>query len=374
MAFRSVRMYQFRNLEDAEISVDAPQVFLVGENGQGKSNFIEAVYLLCFGSSFRTRKDQQLIRHGERELALSARFVIDEPGTRGPENTVSLHLSGKKKEIAVNDKTISDRKDLVSNVPCIVFCHDDIEFVRGSPDMQRWFFNQTLSLFDPTFIDLLRTYGRILKLRNTLLKQLDGLQVRAEEERTLDIYDEQLAGAGVAIQARRRVGVEEFNVLFGEKFAGISSRRRNLTIRYLPSWPEGAGSDEAFAVIRDRREIDVRLGTSTSGPHRDRFSFVEDKTNFAAYASTGQLRLLSLILRVSQARYYAMRTGRRPVLLLDDVLLELDQERRTRFLDALPDYAQAFFTFLPDERYTSYRRPDTMVYRVERGRLHGVGG
>ena len=115
------------------------------------------------------------------------------------------------------------------------------------------------------------------------------------------------------------------------------------------------------------------MKTTTSGPHRDRFVYRHEDRDFTRTASTGQLRLVSLILRVAQAQFFASRSGRSPVLLLDDVLLELDPTRRKRFLDALPAYEQAFFTFLPDERFNDYRREDTLIYRVADGRIEAYG-
>ncbi len=370
MSYRRVRLYQFRNLVDTEIDVAAPEVFLIGENGQGKTNFIEAIYLLSFASSFRTRKEQTLIRTGAEEAALTG-WLSGEGST---EETVFLRLGGAKREIRLNGKVILDRKELIEHTPCIVFCHDDIEFVRGAPDMQRWFFNQTLSLYDSGCIDRLRTYSRILRLRNAALKNIHELGTDSETVKLLDVYDEQLAGAGIVLREDRQAAVEAFNQPCATIFRRISLIQEDLVIHYQPSWKNETDIDRVVEHLRRRRAQDVRFGTTTSGPHRDRFQFRVGKREFTQFASTGQLRLMSLILRVAQARFYAERTGRKPVLLLDDVLLELDRERRIRFFAELPVYDQAFFTFLPDEQFSAYRKRDTLVYRVEAGTLNGTSG
>ncbi len=370
MSYRRIRLYQFRNLVDAEVDVAAPEVFLVGENGQGKTNFIEAVYLLSFASSFRTRKEETLIRTGEKEAALTGWTTAD----AGLEESISVRLGKPKREIRLNGKVIDDRKELIEHSPCIVFCHDDIEFVRGAPEMQRWFFNQTLSLYDPGCIDRLRTYNRVLKLRNAALKRIQQTGGDGNTTRLLDVYDEQLAAAGVVLRNDREAAVAAFNRPCRTIFRRIARIDDDLVIHYRPSW---RGENELAAVIgslRERRDQDVRFGTTTSGPHRDRFHFRVAGKDFTQFASTGQLRLMSLILRVAQARFYAERTGRRPLLLLDDVLLELDRERRVQFFAELPEYDQSFFTFLPDEQFSVYRRNDTLVYRVEAGELHGTRG
>lgn len=362
MSFRSLRLYHFRNLENAEIDLTAPEVFLVGENGQGKSNFLEAVYLLCYGSSFRTRSDTILTRHGESQSAVAAR-IAEHAGGDVSSTTSERKITWRdgKKQILVDGSEITDRKDLVRSMPCIVFCHDDIQFVRGAPDMQRYFFDQTLSLDDPMFIDTLRSYRRILKSRNAALKEY-----RVD---LLPVYNQQLAEAGLEIQRRRHLAVGRFSRTFGELYQGISGSSDDLLIEYRPSWKSDPPPEKVVALLEERTETDLSLGTTTSGPHRDRFRFAMHGADYTQTASTGQLRLTSLVLRVAQARFFADRTGRRPLLLLDDVMLELDPVRRARFLAVMPNYEQALFTFLPDEQYTSYRKDGTLVYRVVDGRL-----
>jgi len=358
MAFQRIGFYQFRNLQDAEFSVDAPDVFLIGENGQGKTNVLEAVYLLCYGASFRVRNSALFLRHGCSEAAVRGVAGLDDGST----HRIQLSVASGERRISVDGTQVSDRKEIVRNLPCIVFCHGDIAFVTGSPAEQRWFFNQTLSLYDELFIDVLRRYSRILRNRNQCLK--------SDETPMLDIYDEQLAETGLELQRKRSAAVEAFDQTFAELFHTISGFQQPLRIRYYPSWRDMEDKDEVVGYLASRREIDLRFRTTTSGPHRDRFGYMMDDREFTQTASTGQVRLVSLVLRVAQSVFFSNRSRRRPILLLDDVMLELDPVRRGRFLEALPEYAQAFFTFLPDEQFSPYVKSDTLVYRVERGALH----
>jgi DNA replication and repair protein RecF len=161
----------------------------------------------------------------------------------------------------------------------------------------------------------------------------------------MDVYERQLAETGLEISRLRAAAVEAFNPLFSSLFSEVSGLGA-CTIRHHPSWKD----DETDSVARrlaEARPTDARLGFTATGPHRDRFSFQLDGRSFGEHASTGQVRLLSLLLRIAQATLSLQRTGRKPLLLLDDVLLELDDERRRRVLSRLPAYEQAFFTFLP---------------------------
>jgi DNA replication and repair protein RecF len=329
-------------------------VFLVGENGQGKTNFLESVYLLAFGSSFRTRREDDVIRTGEPEAAVHCAYVED-----GADRAVSVHLRrGGRKEIEVDGKAVPDRKALAQNIPVILFCHGDLAFVSGPPEQRRWFFNQTQSLYDPLHIDALRRYRRVLRSRNAALRE--------RRHDLLEAYDAQLAVCGLEVQRKRAVACEAFNGAFAPIFSQVSAAAEDLRILYRPSWSE-PGADGVLASLVASRERDESLATTTTGPHRDDFRFVAGGKDYARLASTGQLRLLALSLRVAQAAYVQAMCRRKPVLLLDDVLLELDGGHRERFLAALPPYEQAFYTFLPEERFQAYRRPSTLVYTVREG-------
>jgi DNA replication and repair protein RecF len=361
VGFLSVRTFNFRNLADGTVSVEAPEVFLVGENGQGKTNFLETIYVLCYGGSFRARRDDELCREGASQLLLKGSLR----DARGEVQEISYGWQPGEKSIRLNGKPLSDRKELVSILPCIIFAHDDIEFVQGSPDRQRFFFDQTLSLYDPLFIDVIRRYRKVLRARNVALKDSRG--------DLLDVYDRQLAEAGMELLSKRSEATRAFNETFSQLFTEISGFSEPLHIEHRPSWREVVDAGDAEAQLAARREHDLYMRTTTSGPHRDRFVYRHAGSEFTRTASTGQLRLVSLILRVAQAQFFAVRSGRSPVLLLDDVLLELDPTRRRRFLEALPAYEQAFFTFLPDERFNDYRGKDTLIYRVAGGTIEAYG-
>lgn len=359
MGFLSIRTYHYRNLADTEIDLDAPQLFFVGENGQGKTNLLEAIYCLCFGSSFRTRSDTLLLRRGESDMSLHAVYRGDTGSAGDGPLDLAIKLERNRKEIRANGKLVGDRKELLSNIPCLLFSHDDYLLVTGGPEYRRWFLNQTMSLCAPLFIDLLRRYNRLVRMRNSALKERRSDVVAAV---TIALVE-----AGLEIQRERSAIVGDFNQTFQETFRKISGLSDELTLRYLPSWGDEASTESVGRLLEAKASVDLDLGTTTMGPHRDRLHFMVDGGNFAKIASTGQLRLISLILRVAQAAFFARRSQRKPVILLDDVLLELDPLRRQRFLAALPPYEQAFYTFLPDEQYRNWQTDSTRVYHVTGG-------
>ncbi len=174
------------------------------------------------------------------------------------------------------------------------------------------------------------------------------------------------------MQARSEA-VAHFEPLFRRKYAHVSRLPHEVVVEYRPSW-KAADEGDIVALLEERLDRDIELGVTGSGPHRDRYAFQADGREFAGTASTGQLRLLSLCLRSCQAEYCSAYSGRDPILLLDDVLLELDPQRRRRFMEVLPTYDQAFFTFLPGEPYTGYLKDGTMLLSAEGGRYAPMEG
>jgi DNA replication and repair protein RecF len=274
---------------------------------------------------------------------------------------IRIKIDRGKKSIEIDEKKVADRKELLQVIPTIVFCHEDMEFISGPPETRRRFFDQTQSLYDPVYLEDLRRYRKILKTRNTLLK----LEGRSADEGLLNSLDAQLVEYGLSLISKRREAALQFSALFGPLYGEVSGIE-GIAVRYAPSWREGS-FEETLVRIRGKREQEKLFGMTLSGPHRDRYLFTREGAEFSGRASTGQRRLLALLLRSAQARHFSLMTGKSPVLLLDDVLLELDPEKRRRFLSVMPAYDQAFYTFLPEEPYERYSRGDALVYRVKNG-------
>ena len=362
MPFLYQTFYNFRNLKNDTIDLSNREVYFVGENGQGKSNILESLYYTAYGISFRTHVDAQIVKRGEKDFSVNAMYKKSEDDVQ----KVSVIFENNKKRIEKNGRKIQDRKELINTIPCILFCHDDMKFATGEPETRRFFIDQSLTLYDSTYIDDLRNYKKILKSRNLVLKN--------QQYDMLDVYDNQLVQYGLVLQEKRKKAVFMFNQIFGkiyEEISGISE----VSISYHPSWKEEEldgqkifpASQDILNRLLQNRDRDKFLESSSSGPHRDRIDFVKDHHLFVPTASTGQCRLISLLLRVAQSIYYTRSTGLRPVLLMDDVLLELDPDKRTKLTAMLPDYEQLFCTFLPGEPYERYMHETTKVYKIADG-------
>ena len=389
MVYKSVRFYNFRNLLDREIELDGNIYYLVGENGAGKSSFIEALYLLSYGASFRERNLEHCLRQKDQPFAVSGRVQTDEQSHQIRVQYQKGQSLGKK-QIEVDGKKLKDRKHLLQVAPSIVFAPADSAYINGSPKDKRQFIDQTISLLDPNYIELSRDYARNLGQRNWVLKN--------RQIELLPTYTLQMAELGLEIQRLRFCYTAKLSVIFRELFAKVANFSAPVSLEYQPSWPHastGTGSGETGAAgataredlkacleyLEKREERDLQLGSTQSGPHRDQLAFVVHsaqsaspegpKLDFTKFASSGQLRLAALALKSAQAHYLQQSLHCPGILLLDDVLLEMDGAHRKRFLASLPPARQVFFTLLPEEEYHSYPFSDYRVLALQGGAFQG---
>ena len=333
MLFKELKYFNFRNIANGSIHTDSRNVILEGCNGQGKTNILESVYILSYGSSFRTANVKEAIAFGQQRMHIAA-IAQDEDGQL--RKVEYINQQGKRR-IMLDGKTIHDRKDLIYSFPVIVFSHEDIDFVKGEPEYRRRFFDQTFSMYDPLYLDSLRSYRSILAQRNAAIK--------SGQLSLITLYDERLARHGLEISHKRMKGVEDFNRIFPDLYRRISGSDIDITIRYQRSWKDLSSVDEVMEYLESTRDRDIRMMTTSSGIHRDRFTVYDQNGPFV------------------------QMTGKLPVILVDDVLLELDASKRASFLSLMDGYSQAFFTFLPDEKYFAARKDDMIEYVVEEGKV-----
>ncbi len=360
MRFESLKYRNFRNIGSLEFNTAASDVVLEGVNGQGKTNILESVYALSYGSSFRTQNFREMIKFGENSLYLSGVVLTDD----GDRRVIEYTIKDGKREIVLDGKKIIDRKELIYSFPCIVFSHEDIDFIKGEPESRRRFFDQTFSMYDPSYLDELRRYRVILNQRNAALKN--------GQYSLIPLYDGRLALYGLNIMRSRSRGIEGFNSLFAALYKKISRTDKNLDIRYQPSWKDLDSVEDIVSYLDSTRERDIKMNTTTSGIHRDRFTVFDDMGPFVQTGSTGQVRLASLLFRVAEAKYFTEKTKKYPILLLDDVLLELDSVKRASFLNELSGYSQAFYTFLPRENYFDDSVKSVLRYIVNEGQVENA--
>jgi DNA replication and repair protein RecF len=333
----------FRNYDDATFEFTTGRTAIVGANGQGKTNLVEALAFLASLGSFRDAPTDALVRDGAERAVLRAEVVHDD----GRELLIEAELTrGGRTRVQVNRQRLGRSRDLLGVVRVTVFSPDDLVLVKGGPAERRRYLDDVLvglhARNDRARVDL----ERILRQRNTLLKQAGG-RLTEEISWSLDVWDAKLAEVGEQVGAARAALVSDLEPLVAESYGAIARHGRSaIVVRYEPLW-RTTGLSTALATGRGD---DVRRQISLIGPHRDELELMIGGTPARTHASQGEQRTLALALRLAAHGVVAHHAGGPPLLLLDDVFSELDHDRSAALIDALP-VAQVVLTtagVLPD--------------------------
>ena len=316
MRILSLELTDYRNYARAELRPCAGVTVLAGDNAQGKTNLLEAVYLCCTGRSHRTRQDRELVRWG----ADFCRVCVEAERRDGThEVDIAIPLAGRRK-IRVNGSEIARSGELMGHVTGVLFSPEDLRLIKDGPGERRRFMDIALSQIRPSYYYALQRYARALKQRNELL--------RTGRLETLDSWDEQLCREGARIMAARADYIERLHEAAARTHGDIARERERLSIAYAPNVADG---DLRGALLRTR-ETDARRMTTSAGVHRDDVRFCVDGRELRLFGSQGQQRSCVLAMKLAELDVVRSESGEAPVLLLDDVMSELDPERRRRLL------------------------------------------
>ena len=339
MRLRKLTLRHFRNVGFAALEFSGRQHFLVGANGQGKTNLLEAAGFLTPVRSFRTAENKLLVGHGQHSAALA--YIIDHE--KQSETHVTIKLRHEGKELWCDQARVTKLAEYLGRFPTVVFSSQDMQLVRGSPANRRRWLDLTLAAMDASYLRALQTYTRALAERNALLKS--GRGTGAE----FDAFEQTLAPAAADLIRLRREGLVALDKSLKAAYAQISDDAEPAAMAYDPNFAEPS-AESFLARLEAGRARDQQFRSTLAGPHRDDFHFYVKHTAAKDFASEGQQRSLVLALRLAQAVWFGAKSGVRPVLLADDVLGELDPRRRARFWSAIDPESQvvATGTHLPD--------------------------
>lgn len=312
----------FRNLEPLQFSPHEGLNVICGENAQGKTNLLEAMWLFTGGRSFRGAKDAELVRVGEEQAEIALSFFSQER-----EQTAGMTLRGGVRRASLNGVPKKGMAELVGRFCAVIFSPEHLSLVKGGPVERRAFLDSALCQVRPSYAALFSRYRHTLNQRNALLKDIAR---HAELLDTLPIWDERLCRYGEAIVRERRSYLERFSPLAAAHYEGISRGRERLELSYEPSFT----GDLAQALRHARRE-DLRNGHTSVGPHRDDVSIQLSGMAARSFASQGQQRSAVLAMKLAEAGVLAQSCGEEPVVFLDDVLSELDAARQEYLLRQL---------------------------------------
>lgn len=363
MRVKTLSLQNFRNYERQEIAPHPGVTVFVGPNAQGKTNILEALHLCCVGRSHRTARDEELIRWG----APSAQVKVETEqadGTHDVAVTLVREKRRQRKIVRIGARQAERIGEMMGHVRAVLFSPEDLQIVKGGPGERRRFLDMELSQLDPAYFYALQRAARALAQRNALLREIAA---RPSLMPTLDMWDEQLAQSGAQIARARRAAVEKLEKSAREAHASLTDGKETLSLRYIS---QIAGEEDVEQALRERlyaaREDDARRLLTSVGVHRDDLGVAIDGKDARTFASQGQQRSAVLSLKLAQLEMTERESGEAPVLMLDDVMSELDPERRRQLIERI-DRVQTLVTCTDMSDLAGARQG--AVYRVEGGRL-----
>lgn len=341
LAHLTLKNYRNYTAVDTDFS---PQInVLIGSNAQGKTNLLESVYVLALARSHRTNNDKELIKFGSEFAKIQGQVMK----ATGPQQ-LELIISTQGKKARLNKIEQSRLSSYVGHFNVVLFAPEDLAIVKGSPANRRRFIDMEFGQMSVKYLQESTAYRTALKQRNAYLKQLR--QHQAKDLIFLDVLSDQLATAGAEIVTRREALLQQMATFAAKIHADITKNHEALTFQYVSQVPQAArgGVEQAKAAILDllakHRERELTLGTTLVGPHRDDVAFMVNDNNVANFGSQGQQRTTALAVKLAEIDLMKAQTGEYPVLLLDDVLSELDDDRQTHLLKTIQNKVQTFLT------------------------------
>ena len=357
MIIESIELKNYRNYEKLHMDFSSGTNILYGDNAQGKTNVLEAVYVCSTTKSHRGSKDKEMVRFDEDEAHIKLNVRKSNVPYR-----IDMHLKkNKPKGIAINKIPIKKASELFGIVNVVFFSPEDLNIIKNGPSERRRFLDLELCQLDKLYVHSLVQYNRVLLQRNKLLKELN---FRPEYKETLEIWDAQLLMYGKEIIRCREDFVGKLNGMVRKTHNQISGGREALVLAYEPN----VSVSQFAEKLCFNREMDIRLGTTTTGPHRDDISFLVDGIDIRKFGSQGQQRTAALSLKLSEIELVKQLVRDYPVLLLDDVLSELDGGRQEQLLAGIKDI-QTMITCTGVEDFINHRFPIDKIYKVMNGKV-----
>lgn len=357
MIIKSIELANYRNYDFLNLELDRGTNILYGDNAQGKTNVLEAIYVAATTKSHRGSKDKEIVSFDSEEAHIRTYLEKD-----GVESRVDMHLrKSRTKGIAIDGKKLKKAADLLGLCNVVFFSPEDLGIIKNGPAERRRFVDMELCQLDNVYLHNLNSYNKIVNQRNQLLKDM---HFNPELKETLNIWDMQLAVYGSRIIERRRVFVEQLNKIIYEIHKRLSGGKEEIRIHYEPD----VEIQDFEKKLERNRERDTRLKTTSVGPHRDDFSFLVGDIDIRKFGSQGQQRTAALSLKLAEIELVKLLTKDTPILLLDDVLSELDSSRQNYLLNSIGDI-QTIITCTGLDEFVNNRFNVNRIFRVTEGRI-----
>ena len=351
MIISSCKLENFRNIKNIDIFPCDNMNVICGENAQGKTNIVEAIWLFTGAKSFRGAKDQDFIKFNEDFASLSLEF-----SSEGIEKEAKILIKNKR-EAFLNNKKLKSSSLLAGKFNAIVFSPIDLRLVTDGPNVRRKFLDVAIGQLYPSYIDVLRNYLRAVTQRNSIIKDL---KYDSTVSIMLDVFESEIAINGAKIIEIRQRYIDKINEFLPNIYSGISGGKENLETFYISS----SGKENLIEKLKESRNKDMYSGVTSVGPHRDDLLFEINGINARNFGSQGQKRSIALSLKLSEAEVIKKDVGECPVCLMDDVMSELDPERQNFILNRIKEM-QVFLTCCDPSNFKNLKAGK--IFTVDKG-------
>lgn len=364
MYLQHISLANFKSYENAEFDFCENVNGIVGENGSGKTNLLDAIYYLCFCKSFFSSQDQYSVRFNSDFFSIYGDFV-----NRMQQNSTRIgciYKSGKGKSMKANKKEYSRFSDHIGLYPLVMVSPYDNDIINEGSEVRRKFFDMIISQFDKEYLQQLIAYQKIIQQRNTLLKNF--IEHGNYEASLVEVFNNQLIPLGEYIHQKRKEFIEKILPIFNQHYQYLSLGLENVNIIY-----ESGLNEMSFADgMRKNEWADRKSGYTNFGIHKDDFQFLIDERSVKRFGSQGQQKSYALALKLSQFDYIFERKSIKPILLLDDIFDKLDKKRTSQLLDLVgkEHFGQVFITDTDEVRVNailSERGIEHKIFRISRG-------
>lgn len=355
MFIESIELLNYRNYSRLHMEFHEGTNVLYGDNAQGKTNILEAVYVCCTTKSHKSSKDKEIIQFGEEESHIKLQVRRD-----GVPYRIDMHLKkNKAKGVAVNGVPIRKASELFGIVNVIIFSPEDLNIIKNGPAERRRFVDLELCQLNKLYVYNLVQYNKVVVQRNKLLKEID---YQPSLKETLDVWDVQLARYGKELIRFRKQFIDELNQIIHDIHFHLSGEREDLVIQYEPN----VTADQFEESLRKNRFSEIKQKLTLTGPHRDDLNFLVNGTDIRRYGSQGQQRTAALALKLAEIELVKKTVKDYPVLLLDDVLSELDSKRQEHLLSEI-NHIQTVITCTGLDDFVNSRFRMDKIFKIVEG-------
>lgn len=363
MKINNINIYNFRNYEQASIDFNDNINIFIGNNGEGKTNILESIYVLAITKSHRVYIDKTLINSNKNIMKITGNMTSNKGN-----KTLELIMNNKGKRVSINRVVYKKISDYISNLIVILFSPDDLDLIKGSPGVRRKYINIEIGQLDNKYLYYLNEYSNLLKQRNEYLKSIN---INNYDNTYIDILDNQLCEKAMIVYKYRFEFINNLNRIISNIFSDLSTG--NLYIKYINNIDATDYSndlkDRLLSKLKSCLKRDIINGSTSYGPHRDDIDFFLNDKNVRDYGSQGQQRLTVLAMKFAEVELFKEKKDEYPILLLDDIFSELDILKRNAIIKYLSNGVQVFITSTDINDIDKSILTNSKIFNIENGNI-----